>query len=84
MSDVKEAVKTLLGKKADLIEVRKAVAISPNRNEGFIRIIEVDLFLNTDYLSFSDDQDAIAFQNLVARQLEDASAAMHLFKVSIK
>jgi len=84
MSDVKEAVKTLLGKKADKIEVRKGVAISPNRNEGFIRIIEVDLFLNADYLSFSDDQDAIAFQNLVARQLEDASAAMHLFKVSIK
>lgn len=83
MSDVKEAVKTLLGKKAKRIEVRKAVAISPNRNEGFVRVIEVDLELNSDYLSFNNEQDAISFQNLVAKQLEDASAAMHLFKVSI-
>lgn len=84
MSDVKETVKTLLGKKAKHVELRKGVSISPNRNEGFVRVIEVDLELNSDYLFFNNEQDAIAFQNLIAKQLEDASAAMHLFKVSIK
>jgi len=84
MSDVKESVMSLLGKKANGVEVRKGVAISPNKNEGFIRVIEVELDLNADYLSFDNEQDAIAFQNLVCRQLEDASAALHTFKVSIK